>query len=195
MFKKVKYKIEGIVPLLLNNGAKADPLNPRVRELKALTSKKKKTEEDLIEIQRLEFLLGLYVEKGRVVIPGVNLEGAFVSGAKKERRGEDARSAIIVPGFFPLIYDGPKPPEDLWKAGTFRDVRGVVVDNKRIFRCRPRFDVWSLEFTIELTPGGVDADVATNWLKVCGEQVGIGDFTPRFGRFEIKSAAVLKNAA
>ena len=167
-----------------------------VRQLKLCTAKKKKSEDDLMEIRHLEFLAGLYVnEKQEIIIPGVNLEACFVSGAKKEKRGQDAKVSILVPEDPLLIYSGPKKPEDLWQSGKFHDVRSVVVQKNRVFRCRPYFKVWALEFVAQFSPGGVDADVADNWLKTCGEQVGLGDYRPRFGRFEVISAKDVKNVA
>lgn len=83
MIETLKFRCVGFAPLLMHNGAMANPLNPRVKEMKAITSLRKKTDENHLELQRLEFAASLYLDaKGRVIIPSSNIEGTLVEGAK-----------------------------------------------------------------------------------------------------------------
>ena len=69
--KQLKLKITGTTPLMLNNPQTVNPFNEYSKLLKPLTSKRTKTEEDLMEISRIKFLSCLYVNNGAYVIPSM----------------------------------------------------------------------------------------------------------------------------
>ena len=75
-YEIVSVRVRGIAPLICHNGQLVDPMNKWVRAIKKLTNKgKKKTDEDIAEIARLEFLGGLYAgEDGAPCVPGENIE-------------------------------------------------------------------------------------------------------------------------
>jgi len=76
MYQHLNVEIKGVSPLLLHNGQLADPLNQYTRALKQQTSKRKKTDVDLMEIRRLEWEGGFYRDdQDRPCIPGENIEG------------------------------------------------------------------------------------------------------------------------
>lgn len=175
------------VPLVLHNGQLADPLNPHTRRLRALTGKKKKTDDELLEIQRVEWEGGLYYDKKiGVYIPAEALEACIVDGAKRSRRGKDFKAAIfLVDRKIPLVYDGPRDIEKMWKSGEFKDIRGVVVAGKRIMRCRPMFNPpWSVEFDIEYDD--LNEDDLLETCATAGRKSGLCEMRPRFGRFEVE---------
>ena len=58
MLQQVKYHLEGASPLLMHNGALADPLNFWAKKMKEITAKQKKTDADHEEIGRLEWRAG-----------------------------------------------------------------------------------------------------------------------------------------
>ncbi len=189
-YKTIDFHIRGVAPLLMHNGQLANPMNKLTKAMKAITSKKKKTDDDYIELAHLEFFGGLYVdEQGRPVLPGEVIEGTLVSGAKKTKKGKDAKSAIIVDGNFPLIYDGPKTPEALWEDDRFRYVAGVVVNQKRVMRTRPMFKNWECKFTVHYLEEVFDAQEVIDFVDTAGRMAGLGDCRPRFGRFEVVPAA------
>ena len=89
MASVIEFKIEGISPLLMHNGQLANPLNPLVKQMKALTGQRKKTDEVHLELSRLEFRAGLYVSSsGAVQIPAELLESCLIEGAKKSKLGK-----------------------------------------------------------------------------------------------------------
>ncbi len=89
--------IEGVSPLLMHNGQTADPLNKFSKELKAVSSKRKKTDEDYAEMSRIEWHAGLYVDKhGFIVLPSEALEAAIGDGAKKSKLGKAFKSAVFI---------------------------------------------------------------------------------------------------
>jgi len=189
-YKTIDFHICGVAPLLMHNGQLANPMNKFAKAMKAITSKRKKTDEDHIELARLEFLGGLYADdQGRSVLPGEVIEGTIVAGAKKTKKGKDAKSAIIVDGNFPLIYDGPKTPKTLWEDERFRYVAGVVVGQSRVMRTRPMFKNWECKFTVHYLEEVFDAKEVIDFVDTAGRMAGLLDGRPRFGRFEIVAAA------
>jgi len=50
------------MPLVMHNGRLADQLNPLAKRLKSLAAKRKKSDDDLMEIQRVEWEGGLYYD-------------------------------------------------------------------------------------------------------------------------------------
>ena len=80
----IGFRFNGIAPLLMHNGALANPLNPLVKEMKAITGLRKKTDEHHLELQWLEFRASLYLDaKGRVIVPSSNIEGTLVEVRKE----------------------------------------------------------------------------------------------------------------
>ena len=129
------------------------------------------------------------------MLPGEVLEATITGGARKTKKGKDAKSAIIVDGVFPLIYDGPKTPEALWVEERFRYDGCVVVGASRIMRTRPIFKNWECKFTVHYLDEVFDAHEVIEFMDAAGRMVGLLDGRPRFGRFEIVSPAAADEAA
>lgn len=189
MYVNAKCRITGAVPLLMHNAQLADPLNEFTRAIKAICAKgKKKTDADLEELARLEFMGGLYLDaNGHPAIPGECIEGMVRNGARKSRQGKDVECGVISDGTWPLIYDGPKTAEKLWENHEFRDYRGCGVQKSRVMRMRPKFSDWALEFELSYLPEIANASSVRKWLEDAGIYVGLLDFRPRFGRFVVDS--------
>jgi hypothetical protein len=135
---------------------------------------------------RLEFHGSLYLDDdSRLVMPGENIERMLVDAAKKQRLGREFTSAIICDGLWPIEYEGPKSADDLWKDKRFVDRRAVKVQTSRVIRTRPKFNVWSLSFVVDFLPSVLNRDQVRDALVVAGRIVGLGDYRPKFGRFEI----------
>lgn len=186
-YEKLSFHIEGISPLLLHNGRLANPLDKIVREIKKITGKRKKTEEDLMGLMKLEWYGSLYVEDSRIVIPGNNIESMLCYAAKKTKMGEVCKSGILCDGNWPLDYNGPKEIDVLFNDGEFIDTRGCVVGQSRVMRTRPIFKTWSLKFDVSYLPDIVEsAETVKSWVVTAGRLIGLCDFTPKFGRFMLK---------
>jgi hypothetical protein len=192
-YESLEFHLKGAVPILFHNGQLASPLNEYSKAIKRITAKgKKKTEADLEEMAHLEFLGGLYLgDDGSPCVPGEVVEGMLVSAAKKERMGDQAKAGIVSDGKWPLLYDGPRKPEALWKTGRFHDIRGARPPGTRgtIQRCRPRFNVWEVRGTIQFLPELVNEGHVRQWLDIAGRTIGLGDYRPRFGRFTVVAVA------
>lgn len=187
---QTKIKIRGLTPLLMHSGRLADPIDPATLALARLTGKRKKTVEDHHAIGKCEWTGGLYVnDKGAPCLPGEVIEACLVEGAKKSRRGKDAKSGIVVVGDFALEYDGPKTIEKLWEHGGFRKRAAVRVGQAKVMRTRPIFPEWSCTFTVQWDPAVIkDAESILEIAEAAG-QAGIGDWRPKFGRFEVVTSS------
>lgn len=184
--KATTVTIRGITPLIMHNGQLADPLNEHAQALARLTAKRKKTLDDHREIGRVEWMGGLYLdEKLCPCLPGEVIEGALVSGAKKFKAGKDAKSGIVVVGNFALIYDGPKDAAKLWDTGKHLKRAGVKVGQARVIRSRPIFPTWACKFTIDWDPQVIKDERTLLEIVESAGQCGIGDWRPKFGRFEV----------
>lgn len=179
-------------PLLMHNERLADALNPYSRWLAELSKKTKKTERDIEEIGRREFLgAGYWLEdegpSGKVsgpYIPTWNIIRCLQEAAKKHRLGKQvARGIVPVSEETPLIFEGPDDAYALWQSGTFHSRKGVGVGQKRVMRTRPCFTDWRLVADLELDLTQLDPDIVGALAVQAGRYEGLGDARPRFGRF------------
>jgi len=185
--KTAQYSITGITPLIMHSERCVNPFDPLTREIKALTGKRKKTEDDLLEISRLEWLGGLYYnEDAGIHVPGYNMLAAIINGAKLHKLGTAIKRAVLVTDdAIAVDYVGPKKPDDLFKDKSFVDIRSVKVGTSKIMRCRPIFKKWALKFSIAYDEASIQKGDIDMCIKSTGQMVGLGDYRPRFGRFEV----------
>jgi len=191
MYKEKTFKIKGISPLLLHNGDLANPFNKWTKAMKVITGKRKKTDADHEELSRLEWLGSFYVnEENRPIIPGTNFESMLIQAGKKSKLGESFKAGMICENDSFIEYDGPKTVEEIWnKCGhKFTDIRGVKLNGKtRIMRTRPVFHKWSIEFKVSYLPDILNESQVVEAVTTAGRIIGLGDYKPRFGRFEVVS--------
>lgn len=181
--------IQGLAPLLMHNGQLADPLNEHAKALAKLTSKQKKTEADHLAVRKAEWYGGIYVDKdGHPCLPGEVLEACLVEGAKKFKLGKAAKGGIVVDGNFRIDYRGPKTVDGLWDDGGYIKIAGVKLNGKtRVIRARPMFPEWSCTFDVLWDDSLIkDEDTMMDIVQEAGA-VGVGDYRPKFGRFEVVS--------
>lgn len=183
-----KARIVGDSALLMHSCAGLDKFNPLQREIAKLTGKKKKTDDDLLEIKRLEWRMGLYLdEKGIISIPANNIMAIIIEGARKSKLGKQASAGVFESqAFYPLKYDGPADLDLLYKDNRFVDYRPVRNQQNRVMRSRPIFRSWSVDIGLQFDESIIDRDALKLALSVAGEQVGLGDYRPRFGRFHVE---------
>jgi len=188
MLETMKVQLTGVSPLLMRNGQLCDPLSAATKALKEVSKVKTKTDEHHAEIMRLEWLGSLYLdEKGRPSIPGTNILSMIVSGAKKTKRGKQAKAGVFdAQAFYPLIYSGPKDLAKLFEDERFRDVRPVRVGMSRVMRCRPRFAEWALELELLVSTDIMEVRDVLDAIEAAGVSEGLGDDRPRHGRFTVK---------
>lgn len=180
-------KLFGTEPLLMHSSRLANPLDDAAKAVKAVTSKRKKTDEDHEKIAYLEFLGGMYFDpQVGPYIPGENIMRCLVDGGKLTKQGTAiTRGVIIKDQVNALAYDGPRNQDDLW-AAKFYDMSSSKVGMQRVMRTRPMFRTWSVQATGMVDPSVLELTdietIATN----AGLMVGLGDWRPRYGRFSVE---------
>jgi len=199
--KDVRYRLTGTAPMIQHNGRGADPLDPIVRALKRLTALKgnAKTDEVIEKTSRVEWFLGIYhngedilsgtdvkvSEGSRIIVPSMMIEAVINSGARKTKQGKRVTASVIVTEDAILSYGGSKDINKL--ADDVGAVLRVGVRNQkaRIMRTRPIFREWYFDTTIQFDQEGMNEEEILGFLEVAGREKGIGDWRPKFGRFEV----------
>lgn len=181
----VTITITGTTPLLMHNGQLADKLNPWTKQRAQVTSKKKKTDDDEMEVRRLEFLGSLYTADGiGPYVPGENIARALRDAATITKQGRDVvRGLFVTTDVCPLAYRGPRDPDALWADENFRNVAPVKQQMSRIIRCRPQFREWRVAADAILDTNVLDLEDLKRITDTAGTMVGLGDWRPRYGRF------------
>jgi len=188
MSKTVEVEIEGTSPLLMHSTVTLDPTNELAQKMKELSAKRKKTLDDHKKMQWAEWKACLYWDADvGAYIPAVNLDACIRDGAKRFRKGSTVqRTAVVDPEKIPLIYS-PKATTvaKLWEMHEHTDYRSVKIGRIRVMRCRPRFNQWSLKFIVSFDSTELEASEVQSALEQAGQFVGLGDYRPRFGRFNV----------
>jgi len=191
------------IPLILRNGHLADPLNCWAKAIKKISSKKTKTDEDHEEMSRLDFIGGLYIiDKGVLVIPSDNIEMMVGEAARKLKLGKEVKSSLTCMEDAPIIFTGPQDPEKLYryKDGMHRHraLVGLGTGKKtKVLRCRPKFPVWALEFSVTTETEFLPVDQVRQFLDIAATRTGFMERRPKYRRFIVEKfeASVLQAAA
>jgi len=188
--KQVTVRIKGVCPMLMHGDRTANPLDYYAKALKKVTSKRNKTEDDHAEISRLEFEAGMYYDK-TYYIPAANIEATLLASAKHSKSGTLIKQALLVPenGTFEFT-DSSVEPAKLYDKNGYVDMRTVKIGTSKTVRTRPIFHDWECSFVAFLDPVKMDTDILKEVVENAGKYVGLGDYRPRYGRFELVSFKV-----
>jgi hypothetical protein len=191
-----KATIKSIRPLIMHNGRLRDPLDKHSKALSSAVKKSKtsKSDDDILDVHRLEFMGSLYFDpRLGPVIPADNLQAMLTEGARKRKLGKQVEALVQVTepddgsSGYRLEYAGPRDPEKMWEDDRFRFTKACKVGTSAVMRTRPRFPDWKVSFNLETIEGGPTKDQLEEALEDAGLLVGLGDWTPRYGRFELVS--------
>jgi hypothetical protein len=163
-----------------------DPEFELKRQIAAITSKRKKTDEDLAMIARLEWYGGLYEENGAVVQPTSKIRKCLINTAKINKSGKMVERALSFETLnVPLIYDGPKNIDDLFKAERYHSRMSVGIGTKRVMKVRPKFFPWALKLSgLFVEDAGLNYEDFERIVELSGIVEGIGDGRSiGYGRF------------
>ncbi len=196
----VSVTCKGTRPLLVHNGQASSPLHPYAKASKIISSKRKKTDEDYLELARLDFESSLYFDpplhpnkknNGKGIgpyIPAQNLYMSLINGARIVRLGKAIERGVISYGdiMLPLIYDGPRTIKELWGNGESKyvDTRPVKVGQSKVDRCRAIFSDWAIEAEFLIDLNIIDYEQFEEVTRLAGQMVGIGDYRLLYGKFE-----------
>ena len=189
---ELKLSIKGVSPLLLHNGQTANPLNKFARQLKAVSGKRNKTDEDFEALAKIEFLAGLYLNpKGEYTLPAHNVEAVMLEGARKNKNGRLVQGGVFVVDDPILVFEGSeKTPEELWAGGEHALMVSVRVQRNRVMRTRPLIPTgWTAEILVQFDPATIEEPAIRQAFEVAGRERGIGDWRPKYGRFVVQGTA------
>lgn len=186
---RIKVQLVGTTPLMLHNIALADPDNPIVQEISAITKKRTKTEEDRRAIEKLEWYGGLYLVDGiqGPIMPTANIRKCFIQGAKNSKKGTQMQRAIAFTDLYvPIAYDGPRDIDELFQLKQFHNRASVGIQGKRVMRVRPQFPTWAISATAELLTEAMDEADFRNYAEFAGRAEGLCENRVNgYGRFTV----------
>ncbi len=192
---KIVIDMIGTSPLLMHNPRMVDPEFEINRQIKALTSKRKKTDDDLQAIQKLEWYGGLYEQDGVVVQPTSKIRKCLINTAKIMKLGKAIERTLSFHDLHvPLGYEGPDDIDKLFKMPQFHSRLSVGVSGKRVMRVRPSFFPWTMSIKgVFVTDAGINVDDLHRIIELAGVVEGIGDNRVNgYGRFQAKMEEVKK---
>jgi hypothetical protein len=177
---KLTVHMTGMSPLLMHNPRLADPDDEIVQEIHKINSKQKKTADDREHRSHLEFIGGLYLGVNGPVIPAVNIRKCWIETGRSRKLGTAVQRAVIMNAVeYPVEYDGPRDPEELWQETSHRNRMMIATGNgrsrARLPRIRPMFMPWGLTFEIDLITQFIDLDAFQEIVRDAGIIEGLGD--------------------
>ncbi len=190
--KNIQIDVRGTSALLMNNAEGADPLNQFAKELKKVSGKTKKTEEDHILMSDIEWRKNLYWnDELGVHIPAENLASMIAGSMRLSKQGKQSIH-ILVDDDMPLAFKNSKNLDRLAHDPAMRKRANVKNGMKTVQRTRPQIPSgWTGTIKLLVDVDGIDPDQVVDFVKRAGHVVGLGDWRPsspkpgRFGRFEV----------
>ena len=150
----------------------------------------------------LEWMETMYqAADGLLFQPATHIEGSLVKAATsfkiKGARGKTWKDAFrayvyVTPDEIPHLYDGQPieaPGKELMAEPNSHlsvSIMRVKVQRAAVARARLQIAIgWQLDFIIEVHDEQARPEVVEEVLIEAGRAVGIGDYRPRYGRFDV----------
>lgn len=188
MSQQIRFVLRGTSPLLCHNPQMVDPECVWNREIKTYTSKRKKTDDDMKQIERLEWYGGIYTAEidGSVMVtqPTSKVRKCLINAAKISRQGKQIERAVIATELnVPLLYDDREYLTDitaeldrLQRSPVYNSRLSVGIGNKRVMRVRPQFSRWAMVVPAMFLPdAGLNFDELQSIFDLAGRAERIGD--------------------
>lgn len=125
-------------------------------------------------------------DDGNICLPGEYLRQSLIAAAKFRQDPRSPRKSAC-----DLFKAGVVSLTNLASLGSadwdYLDTRRVTIQRSGINRTRPAMRAgWTADFQIQvLTPEYIDESLLLAVLEMSGRLIGIGDFRPTFGRFNV----------
>lgn len=174
-------EITGACPMLFHRWSCEDV---EIKSKAAKNSKAKKTDNVESYVWRNP--------KGELCVPGEYLRQSIIHAAKFKQDPRSPRKSAM-----DLFKAGTLVTPELASLGTkdwdFLDKRRVTIQRNGITRTRPAMMAgWHAKFQIEiLLPEYIDEQLLQEVVANAGRLIGVGDFRPTYGRFNISKFEVL----
>lgn len=178
---RVEVSIEGTAPILFHRW-NCESVASKSKAKKGSAEKKSDDVESYV----------YRTEAGELAIPGEYLRGAIVGASKFQQDPRSPRKSAsdlfkaAVISLTPLASLGTKE----W---DYTDKRRVCIQRNAITRSRPAMkEGWRATFILMVNlPEYVDAQLLNSTIAAAGKLIGLGDFRPSFGRFNVIRFEVL----
>jgi len=172
--KKIKVKITGETPLLMNSP------KAMIEESSGLTKKTQKQDMEK-EAKKLAYTK----KSGELYIPSSAIKGSMVGASAYKKAGKFALRPLVAGGCHIL------PNEVGLNTTSYKlDIRTVVIQRNRVVKARPRVENWKAEFEISYDETLIaNPEILREVLEDAGRRVGLLDFRPAklgsFGMFTV----------
>lgn len=125
-------------------------------------------------------------DKGEICLPGEYLRGAIIGASKFKQDPRSPRKSAMdlckagIVSLTPLASLGAK-------AWDYEDRRRVTIQRNAITRCRPAMKSgWTATIQLMVNlPEYISPDFLNELIASAGKLIGVGDFRPTFGRFQV----------
>lgn len=183
-----RVKLTGTKPMLQHNGRLANPVDLYTKRLKQLTSKRKKTEEDLVAIMQVEARGGCWeTTDHKLGLPTAAVWRSIHESAKMDKLGKTIeRGLSYEDSCQPILVNGIEQKCDDFVADPTRiDYRSVKIGTSRTMRARPLIPAgWESVHTMELMTDLLDFESLIPLIHRAGKLYGVGDWRPIYGTYE-----------
>lgn len=195
--ESITFRVVGSQPLLMNNPQTVDPTAPVTKAIKAVTSKRKKSDADTEELMRLKYAAALYMGPEGPYAPSTWLWKAGLEAARKSKQGKDWEQAgvLFTERKLPLLYEGPRTTQDLYANRDFVNVCDGKIGMSRVIAIRPIFEEWALEATIEFDEEIINPETVLAVMVLAGKRFGVGTWRQMYGRFTVEMVSASVNLA
>lgn len=170
----LKVVIRGTRPLLMHSTA--GMLVPKSKTVKS-------SEHDPVEEAKLCLYLN---EAKKICVPSMAVLSSMRKAASNHKKAGAGKKTLK-----DFVFSGIRIEPDMIELDNQNyevDIRPVVVMRARIMRARPLFKEWKLSFEIEIVDEQTwDAGTVREILSYSGKYMGLLDFRPLFGTFEVVS--------
>jgi hypothetical protein len=179
----------GIDSLLQNNPQMSDPLNRFSKEMKQITGKRKKTDDDIAAMRDLEVRAKIYFDDEMgIYVPStwVTASIAGISWARAKIKKGDIRACVFATQQkLKLNYDGMErvqKPMDIVGDQSFHLIQSLKQGQVRVVKATPVFHNWSFECTLEFDDSIINEAELKQLIQYGAKFGGFGDFRPTYGR-------------
>lgn len=180
---RVSVTIEGVAPILFH-AWNVESVESKSKAKKGSAEKKSDDVESYVYRN----------EKGNISIPGEYLKGAIVGAAKFRQDPRSPRKSAA--DLFKAAIVSLTPLADLGaKDWDYLDRRRVCIQRNAITRSRPAMrEGWKATFILMCNlPDYVDQAMLNETISSAGKLIGLADFRPSFGRFQVIKFEVLED--
>ncbi len=191
---KATVHIKGATPMLIHNGRTASPLDAYAKKMKTITSKRKKTEDDIKNLLEIQWESALYWDDEiGLHMPVENLMAALLKAARKHKMGPQISGFVFGEAIgFPILTKHHNDWDKLHADENNKFIKTVSVQRAKTLSCRPIFNNWELKFDFFIDETVITPDDCKLILATMASRIGLGVWTPshpkpgNYGRFLIK---------